>query len=456
MGHTLVNSWMSIGVLLSAMLLSGCQTIASSNNANAADAEGVPYALPKMLLEGKLVRNANGVSVVIGSPRYVADGNQTYTLVYTPSSTAEDILKIKVDPDTMLLSSVNAEADDKSAEILANFAKAAVVGMRGGEGSDLDGEQVLYSAVFDPQVAASVTDFQTGLNTALTSFLIQTTTEECEAAVRDAQATKLPQDHKKRTAKLRELREETERKTTACQIGGHSLPTLKVTIEDYLPFGGASGTVVTECSIGFCARGLSPAIVKVAIDGKGPLASQVFNMPNGSKPIPYRLGRAGFTKSTYAATLKNGVIDSVENTKSSELLAISKLPLDVAKGALTAVAEIVQLRVNVENNEKVLQDAIKARIEAEQAAKKAADDSSTSSKKAAAEAALQNSEIIRAVLPGLGEKSPFAIRTELKSESQQSKPEKPVEKPKAADKPAAASPEVDLGGPVQPGSDGGS
>ena len=454
---TKAKLWMLLGILLSSQLLGGCQTIATSNIASATNAEGVPYALPKILLEGKLIRNANGVAVVIGSPIYVADGNHSYTLAYTPSSTAEDILKIKVDNATMLLKSVNAEADDKSGEILANFAKAALVGLRGGESSGLGGEQILYSAVFDPQVLESVTSFEKGLNQALSNFLIVSTNEECDAAVRQAQATKLPEDRKKRAAKLLELSDDAKRKTAACQTAGFKLPELQIVIEDYMPFGGSSGSSAVDCSIGFCVRGLSPAIIKVSIKDKGLVASQVFNMPNGSKPIAYRLGRAGFTKATYTATLRNGIIESTENTKGSELLAISKLPLDVVKGALTAVSEIVQLRVNVQNNEKALQDAIKAKIEAQQAAKKTAEDAKAP--KTAAEASLQNGEIIRAVLPGLGENSLFAITIEQASKLPAANAEKPIEKPKTGSKPATAAdtkqPESELDGPVQPGSDGG-
>lgn len=385
--------------LLSAVQLAGCTTLASSYEASSipsapSSLDGVAYSLPMAKLRIVLVRDASGIAVAVGKPDYIPDPKASYLFSYRPSISAVDKLKIEVD-GRGLLTAVGGEADDQSGAIIAAVAKL-FVGVP--EAALSGGGETLFDTVFDPADQTARETAASQLNQALARRLLPLLQRDCTDAV-DAAANPadLPKDSKERAARVRELTERAIRLTPACRATSRFVPPTITMAIQYAPFKFAGGRPA-PCTVGFCARKLSPATITFALDGI-PFASEQFLLPNGSDPVPYGLRRAAFAKATYAVKLQDGMILSSEINKGSELLAIANVPLEIVKGVFATAAELVQLRINLTNNEKALATAQQERLEAEDLLK----DAREASRVGAAEGSLDaDLTLVRAYIPGLG------------------------------------------------------
>lgn len=418
-----------------ALLSGGCATseLGKSHYATSAEAKlgGVPYSLPRVLLKATLVRDADGISIEIGQPVYVADPKQTYLLRYSRHAGSKDKLNIGIDPQTSLLTSVGGEAEDQTAQVIVAVAKVAG-GLGKMEGAVEPGaeRQVFYQDVFDPANQQEITALNAAINSVLTTT-VKNSIAGCAAGAKPEAAAKCP------------LRNGTP--------GGDISLDIK-----YEPF--ALATTPDDCGIGICTREPRPAVLSVKQAGV-PVGAGLFNMPNGSAVVPIDLSRASFVKATHQITLQNGLVASRESSKESEALAIANIPLDILKGIFSAPTELIQLKVNYTNAQKDLLtaqkdklDAEKARLEAEKQlveAKNPDGTPKTESDIAGMPAApgppaapAPPTLLMKVVLPGLGKGSGMELVAAAKEEGTA-----------AGEKSNAASP-VSPTTPVSKGSDG--
>ena len=449
--------------ILGIAVLTGCGTLASSYDTNkfgGASMQGVPYSLPMIKLRAAVVRDANGIAILVGHPAYFADPAAPYLLSYRPSASSVDTLKVKVD-NQGLLSAVNGEADDQTAAILEALGKLAG-GVAGAiPEAALNGNQVLFDQVFDPSDPAATKAVQDGINLALKQRVRIALQADCGRAIRQALAVDLPTAPKARLKKISELTSRTRELTPVCVAESGYVPPDVVINLDYQPFT-FGGRQRAPCTVGVCTRRLHPAVLTFSSGGIA-FASESFAMPNRSDPVPMDLTRTAFAKSTYGMTFNNGVVATSDRTKGSELLAIANAPLAIIKGVFTTLAEVVQLRVNLTNNEKTLLESEKGRLEAEENLKKVRD---VARKASNAEASLDpDNMMLKAYIPGLGLGSGAGLTgtAEIPNAAEKPKPQPgataPGQTPPSAGKAApqsgaATDAESELGGQVKQGNDG--
>jgi hypothetical protein len=437
-------------------VLSGCGSLGSSLPVNAISSKplsGVPYQLPKVILEISATRTTNGIDVRISQPIYIGDSSATYLLRYVPDEAAVDTFKVKVNSATMLLTTFNGEADDKTAEAIRLLTTGSPRAKPEGSGVI---EERLFSAVFDPSLPSEVSQVSAGLNTAVFEGLRARLGHACEVAVRAALGT----DTKKSAKEIAEVRKATRAKTETCRAERRlTKPNFALSVV-YTPVVMASSTV-NACAVGVCTRSPGVAFVS-ASDGVAMVATQKFMMPNGGSAIPIDLRRAFSTKATYSMVFTNGLAESVERTKGSSLVAVASLPLDVFRNVLTSASQIIQLRIDQTTKEKELIAARQQLIEA-RAARDKAIETAAKAKSGTTESGVDDA-LLTLTLPGFGKGSGFELTepAQLNNEATGSpKPAPTSQTPTKADdtkppaKPAAKPTASEtLGGPVSGGGSG--
>src|SRR3546814_1557053 len=73
--------------------------------------------------------------------------------------------------------------------------------------------------------------------------------------------------------------------------------------------------------------------------------------------------RAAFDEKTTTIDFEEGTLKQVDISKTSEVLEIVSLPVEILKAIVAIPAELIQLKIDTTNQEKNLIDAQKAHIE---------------------------------------------------------------------------------------------
>jgi len=117
--------WIAVGATIFCALICGScsiiesDVIASSDQSPPAQGSG-SYFLPKQVLHVQLTRSAQ-LSQITVTPNTIADGRAHFQVGLDLSPTSDD--NIQIDYDGGMLKSVSADANDRTGEILVNFAK---------------------------------------------------------------------------------------------------------------------------------------------------------------------------------------------------------------------------------------------------------------------------------------------------------------------------------------------
>lgn len=436
------------GMLVLSATVSGCGSLGGSYPVGTPSTHaiaGAPYQLPKALLRLEAVRTTEGVEVRISLPIYVGDESSTYLLSYTPSEAAADKFKLMIDTSTMLLTSFNGEADDKTADAIRKLTTGSVMANQERGLS----EQSLFAVIFDPY-ADNLSTISQELNQAVFNGLSAQLSEACETDVWAATSTKSRRS-KADLAKIAKAEAVARDGSKPCRAQQRlKMPGFVLSLK-YSPVRLAKG-VGLPCSVGVCTRSLAPAIISGS-DGHSVVASTMFMMPNGGSPIPVDLKRVVFTKATYDLVFKNGIVESVDRTKGSELLSVASLPLDVFRNVLTSTSQILQLQIALSGKEKELLAARQQQLEAKIAYDKAIKEAGEKAE-GATENGLDDTMLVF-TLPGFGRGSGFELPDPNPVKETPSKTTRPPSsKPATPDGTPPEKNENVLGGPVSEGSDG--
>lgn len=325
------SSFSPSAVCLTAWLLQGCAIVASVPAGNGG--EGIAYMLPKALLPVELVDVGNALDLRIGAPVVVGDTTHTYALRRSGNVFTSDNVTISVDPSTGLLTAIDVKSDDKTVPAIVKLASA-----RKAEAADASPPVVVFRGLFDPGWNDSqVEDF----NRLLSANAV-------------AHARRL----KSESGCTTPAAGDTCKNILALDTQLASAP-FRVQVE------GAAGPArpLADCTSGFCYRMNVPHLV--TLTGPGSSNSALFGLPNRSPTFVMPLERWAFVKTTHDVKLEAGVFKSITTERPSSALAVASAPLDVAKGVLGAVAEVVQLKVDLSGQEKALAEARIAEIEAQ-------------------------------------------------------------------------------------------
>lgn len=108
----------------------------------------------------------------------------------------------------------------------------------------------------------------------------------------------------------------------------------------------ANGAPEADCSIGICYRPPVPVTIKYSL-GAGD-SSLVADLPNPSAVVAIDIRRAFFIKKVQQIDFDQGMLTKLHIQKNSELVAISKLPVDI----ISAIADGIQLRAKITTEQK--------------------------------------------------------------------------------------------------------
>jgi len=336
-----------------ACALQGCTTVSSQRAATSA--EGVAYMLPKALLPVTLSDRRGALELSIGEPVLTGDSARTYVLRRSGNVFSSDNITFSVDPKTGLLTAADVKSDDKTLPAVIELLKGA----GRAEAADASVAEVIFRGLFDPgQDTEGVTRFNEQLNTAGRQHVERLAHDAaCASDARDEGCVKL--------GKLRTL-------VAAAPFAVH------------VEGAPVSREVTADCTVGLCYRLNLPHVV--TLSGPGTSNSAVFALPNHSRTFALPLERWAFVKTTHDVKFEDGVFKSVTTDRPSSALALAAAPVAAASAVLGAVAQVLQLKIDVSGKEKALADAKVAEINAKAALDKALLDRSKS--KGGAEAAL--------------------------------------------------------------------
>jgi hypothetical protein len=330
------------------LLTQGCAIVASAPGEHGA--EGIGYMLPKALLPVELVHDGSGFDLRILDPKLVGDTAHTYVLQRGSNVFTSDNVVVNVDPKTGLLTGINVKSEDQSAAALTKL----VSGLRA-EGKIGATDVVVWRALFDPAWLAtppegppseSVQSFNQKLNKAAKDYIERLRTDQgCVASAASAA-------------------------TEPCKGLAANAADLEATALSVRVEGAASDSrKPAACGAGFCYRINLPHVV--TLSGPGVHNSAVLSLPNRSPTFVMPLERWAFVKTTHDVKLDNGVFQSVTTDRPSSAFAVASVPFDIAKGAVSAASELVQLKIDLSGKEKTLAEAKIKEIESEAALEKA-------------------------------------------------------------------------------------
>ena len=330
----------SFGAVLCATALSACGPILSSapTDDEAASLGGTAYSLPMQLVRVRLSDVDGALQIQLDQPISVADPAHTYLLSYRPSPLSEDTVDIDIDPKTGLLKQINLTAADKTDDIIVEIARSAALVFEATTAAE--GRQI-FTRLLDPSDEVATQELVDDMNRVAIA----------DAAIRQESACRAPSDERARTicASYRSVAAGRRR--------------IDVTITKPPPY----PAPVADCSIGVCYRHAMPYRFRVEFDGTGYSVEEAHSLTNAMPAIPIDLARASFVTKVSTIDFDAGQLDKVHVEKPSEGLELASLPIRVMRAFFGAVAELIQLRVNVGTQEQLLAQRELDVLRAEQA-----------------------------------------------------------------------------------------
>jgi hypothetical protein len=115
----------------------------------------------------------------------------------------------------------------------------------------------------------------------------------------------------------------------------------------------------TDCTIGLCYRPIESVRIVYSLGGGD--ETLVVDLPHPTDLVAIDIKRAFFVKKIQKMTFDRGVLTKLQIDKKSELVAISKIPIDV----IGAIAEGIRFRVSVKTEEKNILDKEAALLKAQ-------------------------------------------------------------------------------------------
>lgn len=353
----MLKSWLAIAAMA---CLASCQSVRSSHVDYGAGpmASGLQYAAPKAVMKVELIASGGALGLYISQPFLIGDPEATYVLDTSSSLFADNRYFFVVNPQTRLLTHVNATSDGKAGKILATLAKS--IGAISGTGKPGGGDETrnlllnplanatLFSTFIDPfeyegcdfGVACELTALDRQLHARALVFL------GCNDPARNDE----------NIAQCRELasRPDYFRITMA--------PLFKVTRR---PVSQRDVVAPSACSSSICYRAPAPYLIGVKV-GDITDESRLIMMPNESPIMSMDLPAGVFASAKARVDLVHGMPAAVGISQDSELLQVVAIPLDIIKGFFHGVGEVFSLRIQYDNSTVAL-------LKAEEARQKAAD-----------------------------------------------------------------------------------
>ncbi len=355
----MLKSWLAIAAIT---CLTACQSVHSQHVDYGAGpmASGLHYAAPKAVMKVELIASGGALGLYISQPFLIGDPEATYVLNTSSSLFADNRYFFVVNPQTRLLTHVNATSDGKAGKILATLAKS--IGAISGTGYSGGDEArnlltnplanaTLFSTFIDPfeyegcdfGVACELTALDKQLHARAMVFL------GCTDPARDddniAQCHELANRPDYFHISLTPLFKVTRRAVSQRDV-----------------------VAPDACASSICYRAPAPYLIGVKV-GDITDESRLIMMPNKSPIMSMDLPGGVFASAKARVDLVHGMPAAVGISQDSELLQVVAIPLDIIKGFFQGVGEVFSLRIQYDNSAVSVLKAEEARQKAEDAYK---------------------------------------------------------------------------------------
>ena len=341
--------------------LTACQSVHSQHvdYGAGAMANGLHYAAPKAVMKVELIASGGALGLYISQPFLIGDPEATYVLNTSSSLFADNRYFFVVNPQTRLLTHVNATSDGKAGKILATLAKG--IGAIKGTGKP-GGNDEAYNLLLNP--LANATLFST--------FIYPFEYEGCDFGVA-CELTALDKQLHARAMVFLGCTDPANNDDNAAQcdqLGNRPdyfrismTPLFKVTRRAV-----SQRDVVAPdaCASSICYRAPAPYLIGVKV-GDVTDESRLIMMPNKSPIMSMDLPGGVFASAKARVDLVHGMPAAVGISQDSELLEIVAIPLDIIKGFFQGVGEVFSFRIQYDNSSVALLKAEEARQKAEDA-----------------------------------------------------------------------------------------
>lgn len=341
--------------------LAACQSVHSQHvdYGTGPMASGLQYAAPKAVMKVELIASGGALGLYISQPFLIGDPEATYVLSTSSSLFADNRYFFVVNPQTRLLTHVNATADGKAGKILSTLAKS--IGAISGTGKPGGGDETrnlllnplanatLFSTFIDPFDYVGC-DFGV-------SCELKTLGAQLHARAKVFLGCDDPARNDENIAQCHEL----ERRPDYFRITMD--PLFKV---ERRPVSQQKVVAPAACASSICYRAPAPYLIGVKV-GDITDESRLIMMPNKSPVMSMDLPSGVFASAKARVDLVHGMPAAVGISKDSELLEIVAIPLDIIKGFFQGVGEVFSLRIQYDNSTIALLKAEEARQKAQDA-----------------------------------------------------------------------------------------
>lgn len=316
---TRLSNALRVAVMAGVVVVAGCSTVETSEplrpGATPSTSQGlIAYALPRALLSAELTAVGDVYQLDVFRPVLGPDPRYSLQVGARLSPFSYDAYKIGVDPKTGLLTSLEVKTKDQTTDILTALAQSAGAvapagSTRSSAGSTSSGEVLVAQVLFDP----------------LDPMSIRAANSELKDGVR-------------RWSTFRGLGYQDPGALIEILPAASGAPELG-------PFP-SSAAVTAACQGALCA----PTYSSVLIRGRapnGPSVERIAHLPDARRLTRIDVKRSPMVTRETKASFEGGMPSASSVDKPSEVLQVVLLPITIVRAGLTAVSEVVQLKINV-------------------------------------------------------------------------------------------------------------
>lgn len=340
---------------LAALGLAGCQSVQSEHVdfSSGRIYQGLHYALPKALVTVEMLEDQGVLYLGVSRPFLVGDPDATFMLTASSGLFANQKYRFMVHPQTRLLSYINSVSEGQASAILENLARSV-----GGIGAlpkrennvRLSGGPVtkVFSKVVDP-FEYDGCDF--GKECSLSKLNVELRERALEFLGCKGSPASLSASNRDQCAKI-----------------GANTDYFAITLDPMFTVQAGASTgratnLVASCTSSVCYRAPAPYRLGVRVAGVRDV-SEVVMLPNESPVMSLSLPAGVFATSRSRVELAQGMPATVVIDQGNELVGITAIPLTVINGFFEAVSEVVQLRINFNNEDADLMESDLKRLKA--------------------------------------------------------------------------------------------
>lgn len=342
------NSLRLMFSVISILIFTGCSAVIQSKKEPANNTTGIFYSLPKGIVQLKFMplNSREKQPLLQVMTKYVPDPERHFNLYYNRNIAYDDNISISVSREG-LLKSIEVTTEDKTKDVVVTVVEIAkeiakfFIAFPGGDLREVDASRVKYFDIaFDPR-----------------DFIVDAKGEPRSQITETGENLK---DYG--IEKLRVIRMFDSSKVKMADAGAEDSHN-GIFYKPLLPY---------KLSFDHCLPVTVAGTAKEAKQTAEPLKyvnhyDLIIYLPNEAPIVAVDVERAFFVKKVTKLTFADGVLESIQVSKPSELLASAHIPLDIVKSITSIPSEIIQLKIDYSSKNEKLYEAQKKEIDAKNA-----------------------------------------------------------------------------------------